>query len=287
MTFFVVFYNGHVFGRYNDLYDRVREMFEVCVYIAHLLRVNIRDERARWKVGKLTLAATFIFCYERTDHPEDEAEEKSFEFQDGTSMKEWATLNALGLLTENETKALMDHCAEFGENAMPSQLCMQWSIEFLRHATEDPDGRFDMLDGLCGCYNKLWRMQQEVVYIMELPMPFQYFHIMNMMLFLNLTLWAYSLALQESYFVPFLFAFVQMMFQGIRELATSLSNPFGSDEVDFPMVDWMIDTYSKVFSILSSLGEEELVSSMSQKPMQRPYRAQTIIDMNIDTPHGE
>ena len=38
------------------------------------------------------------------------------------------------------------------------------------------------------------KCQAEVVQLFDLPMPFQYFHIMNLMLLLNFVLWAYSLA---------------------------------------------------------------------------------------------
>merc|ERR1719454_2570956 len=102
-----------------------------------------------------------------------------------------------------------------------------------------------------------------------------------MMLFLNLLLWAYSLALQDSYVAPFIYMFVQMMFQGIRELATSLSNPFGVDEVDFEMNDWMNLAYSKMYSILVCKGEAEFPESATAKtyPMQKPKRASCVIDV--------
>lgn len=286
MTFFVVFYNGHVFSRYNELYDITREMFEVVIKIATLLRVNIPDERARWKVAKLTLASPFIFVFERTEHDKDE-EPEAHTFEDGTSTAEWDQLAQLGILTKDEITALHQHCRHFGENATPSLLCIQWCIELLRHVTADPNDRFDMLDALESCYRSLWRRQVEVVYILDLPMPFQYFHIMNLMLFLNLLLWAYSLALQDSYFAPLLYMFVQMMFQGIRELATSLSNPYGTDEVDFPVVEWMVDTYSKVYSILSCPCEADLKQTIRNTPLQRPHRAAKVIDLNIDTSDGQ
>merc|ERR1719473_2507325 len=86
--------------------------------------------------------------------------------------------------------------------------------------------------------------------MMELPMPFQYFHIMNLMLMLNLGLWAYSLALQESLFAPCIYFFVQMMFQGLRELSVALSDPFGDDATDFPMNDWMTGLYLRLYFII-------------------------------------
>ena len=79
------------------------------------------------------------------------------------------------------------------------------------------------------------KCQEDVVQVLELPMPFQYFHIMNLMMFLNLMLWAYALGIEDSYFAPVIFMFVQLMSQGIRELCAGPSDPYGDDEVDFPL----------------------------------------------------
>merc|ERR1719160_2427760 len=93
----------------------------------------------------------------------------------------------------------------------------------------------------------IFSCQVEVVQIMELQMPFQYYHIMNLMLLLNLALWGYALACQDSLFAPAIFMFVQLMFQGIRELSSALSDPFGDDEVDFPINEWMVQLYSHMY----------------------------------------
>merc|ERR1712070_1256177 len=84
----------------------------------------------------------------------------------------------------------------------------------------------------------------------DMPMPFQYFHIMNLMMMLNLSLWAYVLALEDSYFSTFIYAFVQMMFLGLRELTVSLADPFGDDDTDFPLKDWMASLYHMIYSIV-------------------------------------
>merc|ERR1711879_903360 len=119
-------------------------------------------------------------------------------------------------------------------------------------------------------------------------MPFQYFHIMSLMLLLNLLLWAYSLALQDSYFAPFIYIFVQMMFQGIRELATSLSNPFGIDDVDFPLQDWIEKAYTTVYLILQSVDAAELKDpKLESRRMQRPAHAGRVINVNIDVDAAE
>merc|ERR1711953_717678 len=112
-------------------------------------------------------------------------------------------------------------------------------------------GPADREDMLAGLFSKLYHVrecQAEIVALMELPMPFQYFHIMNLMLVLNLILWAYALGLVESYFAPVIFLFVQLMFQGLRELSVALSDPFGDDDTDFPLNEWLTGLYKKCYS---------------------------------------
>merc|ERR1719191_2197511 len=45
MTFFVCFYNAHVFGRYNKLYDITQLMAETILELVSLVRLQI-DDRA-------------------------------------------------------------------------------------------------------------------------------------------------------------------------------------------------------------------------------------------------
>merc|ERR1719326_2516480 len=127
----------------------------------------------------------------------------------------------------------------------------------MRQETESPEERDDMLAGFYSRVYKIRKCQAEVTQILGLPMPFQYFHIMNLMLLLNLCLWAYALGCEDSFFAPVIFMFVQLMFQGIRELSTGLADPYGDDEVDFPLNEWMTVLYVKVSGLLEDPWDAE------------------------------
>merc|ERR1719191_693601 len=159
-------------------------------------------------------------------------------------MREFKQLKGLHLLGDNEINHLKRHCDRYESDAVPSFLVLQWAMQLMRKETPNPEERDDMLGNFYARVYRVRKCQAEVCQILDLPMPFQYFHIMNLMLMLNLVLWAYSLGCQDSFFAPFIYMFVQMMFQGIRELSTALSNPFGEDEVDFPVTDWMLNVYA-------------------------------------------
>merc|ERR1719401_3329686 len=81
--------------------------------------------------------------------------------------------------------------------------------------------------------------QQQIRDTLKLPMPFQYFHLLNMMVVVNLLLWAYGMGITRSYFTPVGFFFSELIFCGMMELAGQMSDPFGKDEVDFPLHHWL------------------------------------------------
>lgn len=274
MTFFVVFYNSHVFGRYTKLYTLTKTMLECAVKVAAMLRVCIPDERIHWKICKYVMASILIFLFERTQG--DEA--------DPISKIEWDQLLALDLLTEEEIENLQQHCISLHQcdSAYPSFFPIQWSMELLRHVTEEPLDRDDMLSSFYGTIYKVWDCQARIKETLELPMPFPYFHIMNLMLMLNLFLWAYSLGCQDSFWAPIIYMFVQMMFQGIRELSTALSDPFGSDDVDFPINEWMMTLYARVYGILEDTHDLKKCDLSKVQPMMDPRQARGLIKMYVD-----
>merc|ERR1719198_2702124 len=154
-------------------------------------------------------------------------------------------------------------------------------MELLMNRTEEPADREDFLAGILSKMYQIRGCQAFVVQTMELPMPFQYFHIMNFMLILNLVLWAYSLACQDSFFAPFIYVFVQMMFQGIRELSTSLSDPWGSDDVDFQVNDWLMTLYLRVHSIMED-DFEPSVDPNDECHMVSITKASTVVNAHVD-----
>merc|ERR1719199_1540099 len=107
---------------------------------------------------------------------------------------------------------------------------------------------------------------------------------MNLMLMLNLFLWSYSLGCQDSYWSPVIYMFVQMMFQGIRELSTALSDPFGDDEVDFPVTKWMIAVYARMYGVLEDPFDIKKCDLARVQPFLEPERVKSrkMIDVYVD-----
>jgi predicted membrane chloride channel (bestrophin family) len=280
MTFFVCFYNQHVFGRYNKLYALSKKMTECCLEIVSILRVQLmRNKAAQRRIAKLVIASCFMFFFERTESGDETS---------ALSKREFKQLKGLGLLGDLEIDHLRRHCDQYQEDALPSFIVLQWAMMLMRKETPNPEERDDMLAGFNDRIFHVRTCQAEVCQILDLPMPFQYFHIMNLMLILNLVLWSYSLGCQDSYWAPVIYMFVQMMFQGIRELSTALSDPFGDDEVDFPITQWMIAVYARLYGVLEDPFDITKIDLNRDKPFIDPQLAKQnkMIDVYVDLDVG-
>merc|ERR1719456_1353964 len=142
MTFFVCFYNGHQFGRYNRLYDVTQDLLEIVVQLCAKLRVEIPDRQLQRKIAKLTVASVTMFFFERSGGSGGNQ-------QDGkVSRQEFNQLWTLQLLNEEQIRALRSHCRNLRGDSVAAFLLLQWAIELLMNRTEDPASREDYLAGI-------------------------------------------------------------------------------------------------------------------------------------------
>merc|ERR1711862_606533 len=84
----------------------------------------------------------------------------------------------------------------------------------------------------------------------DLPVPFQYFWLLNFMIFMVLLLWAYKLAVSLEYTAPFLFLTMELVLIGMLEMDILLSNPFGHDALDFEVAKWMYGSFKTSLAVM-------------------------------------
>eukprot|EP00931_Biecheleriopsis_adriatica_P100127 TRINITY_DN7517_c0_g1_i1.p1 TRINITY_DN7517_c0_g1~~TRINITY_DN7517_c0_g1_i1.p1 ORF type:complete len:417 (+),score=57.87 TRINITY_DN7517_c0_g1_i1:128-1378(+) len=94
--------------------------------------------------------------------------------------------------------------------------------------------------------------QKEVLQTIRMPVPFQYFQLLNLMVSINICSWAYGMSRTESIFGPLVYACVSFIFLGMMVLANMFAHPFGDDEVDFPIHEWMALFFSNEVAYMES-----------------------------------
>lgn len=271
MTFFVVFYNGNVFGRYNKFYDLTKQLNENCLTVVSSLIRELSNPPLKRKLIKMILASCFLFFFERTPSVSEGDEDTH-----NVSPSEWAALLRLGLIDQQQEIRLKEHCRTLKQNSMPSLLLLHWSMKLYRLETEKNNE-------LEKAYWEIRRVQDDVVEMLELPMPWQYFHIMNLMMMLNLILWAYAFALEPSHFASPIFVFVAAIFMGIRELSVALADPYGDDAADFPINDWMNQLYVRVQYLSNEdFTAEDMMLQSSGGPLPEIKDGSCVVDLLTD-----
>merc|ERR1712014_248516 len=103
-----------------------------------------------------------------------------------------------------------------------------------------------------------------------------------MMVFANVSLWSIKMAMTNSLITPFVFAIAMCIFLGMMDLSSQLSNPFGSDDVDFPGYTWLEEFLDRAFKLMETdtpgcadsweriVLEEELRTAYNDAPLGSP-----------------
>jgi len=220
-TFFEVFYTNHVFARYMKLYTLSRAQLGALSNFAFDMRIHAGGtHQALVRLAtRFFLAGVFLFFYELNNQVSD---------------VEWANLVRNKLLFPEEVQVL-----ESFKRNQRSLVVLHWSGRVVGEAILTAKAPNNVIKGLVDRLVSVREQQQNIRDTLMLPMPFQYFHLLNMMVVVNLMLWAYGMGTTRSIFAPVGFFFAELIFCGMMELAGEMSDPFGSDEVDFPLNTWL------------------------------------------------
>jgi predicted membrane chloride channel (bestrophin family) len=150
------------------------------------------------------------------------------------SDNEWAELLNLGLLTEGEEAELKK-----SQHRNRSHVLLLWAGQAVIGGFERAGLNLALAKECIVKLDTVRDIQQELVDTMNLPVPYQYYHILHVMVVMNLLLWAYGMAATLSVFAPFVYFFASLIFMGMIELSKQLADPFGTDDVDFPLAAWL------------------------------------------------
>jgi predicted membrane chloride channel (bestrophin family) len=223
-TFVEVFYTNLAYQRYMHLYNLTKGlMFKLHHHCIELKLMMDKDstgkQSVRCSIRYASLSMVALFCG----------------LNGFITERHWTHLMDEGLVTPSERIFLCGHAPK-----RASDIALHWSgdvaLHGLRHGKGIP-GSFHKI--VMSHVISMRQDAQEIVDLVGLPIPFQYFHLLNLMVILNLFLWAYGMGITDSIFAPLVYFFVAMIFTGMLVLGQQLSDPFGHDDVDFPVEEWI------------------------------------------------
>mmetsp|Transcript_73489 Transcript_73489/g.168475 ORF Transcript_73489/g.168475 Transcript_73489/m.168475 type:complete len:401 (+) Transcript_73489:3-1205(+) len=239
LTFFIVFYTNHCYSRYVRLYGLTKDVFKAIPEAAMTLRLMFSDPEQDNKslpeqshgflAIRYLLAATIIFF---RDLPPRDIGEDDWQFLVDSSLLQSSTVKYLSTRSHHTRSTLM----------------IYWAIEVVHVGLGNRADR--QLKVVSGGFLAMHEKLREIHETMSLPIPFGYYHVMNLMLFVNILLWGYGMGIANKFLAHVVYLLCLIIFMGMRELSGALADPFGDDIVDFPIGQWVLECWQECVMIL-------------------------------------
>lgn len=220
-TFFEVFYTMSSFSRYLHMYDVTGKMLDNVCGFSFLCSLYLREtspQHMRLCTRFLMTSVILFFWGLRGGETEDM----------------WSDLIRRGLVKPKE----MDFLKSITDPMQRSIIMLHLTAKVMAKSEEVLTDKV-IFKHMLGKLRNVRKDKQEIVDTLFLQLPFQYFHILNIMVQMNLLVWAYGMAITDSIIGPIVYFFATLIFMGLMELANQLADPYGEDETDFPIDAWM------------------------------------------------
>jgi len=291
-TFFQVFYISQCYNRYVHLYTHVRTLLTDMTLILFDIRIRCRAHfpKHAWLASRYIVAAGLLVLQGVDPHAlstdaelRGSGDESEAESEDSADEGQSRVLVAKGF--ESTPRSARSRAL----SSTPRPVARSRQPEFLKRLLR-PDERAslqamkeaeqplvllrwgcEVLDlGYSGAgvpagpkqaaIMRLFTLHagmRKLLEVIELPVPFQYFQLLNLMVCVNIFSWAYIMGASPAFGSPLVFILCELTFMGLMELASDLSNPFGHDEVDFPMHRWLTDFLQQAEMVLECRYQTE------------------------------
>lgn len=134
----------------------------------------------------------------------------------------------------------------------------------------------------------------KIGHLVAMPVPFVYYHLMNVILALNILLLATVPAFFGSWYTVVPFAIAALIIMGLREVACALADPFGEDATDFPVPEFVNHAFDRAVCFLEAtadpssrervLRQVKGVQEFSGKELRRFCKTEMLYDDKKGTP---
>eukprot|EP00930_Biecheleria_cincta_P035084 TRINITY_DN24160_c0_g1_i1.p1 TRINITY_DN24160_c0_g1~~TRINITY_DN24160_c0_g1_i1.p1 ORF type:complete len:833 (-),score=131.23 TRINITY_DN24160_c0_g1_i1:134-2350(-) len=260
-TVFLAFYINQCFARYQQMYMLCRKMSGTVHDFAYQARLFMRDvsDMPFDRLGCRFLGAAMMICFA--------------ELRNGREVPmtadQWKRLVEIGLVKREEV--------EFLRNIPSTQrllILLHTTGDVCKVATRESGPQANLITMEAVKQLLLFRQyHQELIDTLDLPVPFQYHHLLTGTVTGTLIMLAYGMAMTDSCLSPCMFIMISLTFIGMMEIAAQLWNPFGKDAVDFPVNKWVADCLDGLGAIIDY--EHDGAKEMWKLELQEEQRART------------
>lgn len=240
LSLLLVFFNSQCYTRYMTLYAACTAMTGDVQELAQLTSVHLTHKHAdaRWDACRFLMSSVMIVYMRVTDlaanrppSVDDEDWKRLMQSED-----EWLGLTSparpheavkMPPLLSAEEVAVLRHCS-----GKESQVLQMWALHatWAGYVQVGAQAHFkEIEDIVLDCR----RNSAAIPNILDMPVPFPYYHMLCALMYVNYTLYAVTFLGIDSWLTPLALFLICATTTGVRELSSALANPFGDDEVDF------------------------------------------------------
>eukprot|EP00927_Polykrikos_kofoidii_P085777 TRINITY_DN9415_c0_g1_i1.p1 TRINITY_DN9415_c0_g1~~TRINITY_DN9415_c0_g1_i1.p1 ORF type:complete len:582 (-),score=124.99 TRINITY_DN9415_c0_g1_i1:19-1764(-) len=264
VTLFLTFFASHCFARYTELYDQSMTIIDgILLFVQELVvSMNFAElENHRLGATKYMLAVAYVLFISVT--------------KGALTKQDWRTIVDKGLLTVVEAQQLARFPARSHEVVFVlASWAMQTVDDGLQHDLMWEPRSFKTVH----CHNRAnahctrtLKACHEITTTMSLPLPFPYFHLVSVVLLLNAFLLAVAASSFKTYMTIVPYTVGQLFFIGVREIAATLLDPFGPDDVHFPVDAFLEYTFGNAICLLEAFRNPEATKVSSFLERCQPF----------------
>lgn len=222
----MVFFIGQAYDRYLGLYDSCMKLDEAAKVLTQQLVISANDPEVR---GLLTISVKYLVSSILIFYMALAG--------GGLSEHEWDFIKSKGLLDDEDVTFIRQFPGHRG--MLLTSWCMRCVMEIIQSKTMkglfSPPERAALTNRVSGWAYTSENAMRDVADILAMPIPFSYWHTLNVILVFNFNIVGYSIASEaNSLLSTFPYAIYVFVFMGLRYLAASLTDPF-IDSVEDPM----------------------------------------------------
>lgn len=239
-TLFLLFYAHQCYTRYQQLFVLTKRLLGCVQDFAYYARMFVSHSgQPHYRMACRWLVATALLAM--------------CELRGEVSRNQWHRLVDLKLMKDEE----MEFLSELSSHQR-LLIMLHTAGEYSRLGLEMADEKHISRDAI-GRLLTYRAVHQELLDLLSLPIPFEYFHLLVVMQVCTLLLLGYSIGLTNSCFAPMVYFLLLLTFLGIMDISSSLYDPFGQDAVDFPLNQWVVECLAGISALLDYKheGEEE------------------------------
>ena len=239
-VFFLAFYSNSCYTRFKQQYTTLKsiegQMRTICIlmrYKFHPQHEGMAPEKediARYKMMELLRylgAAYYLLCAKL--HIGEDRGEVNLEM----------AYSDAGVVTEEEMTILRQH-----QPSMQWFKCICWAFHVVQEAMEEDlcakdDGRT--------IENEILTMRERMGAVAseaQMMVPLAYFHLINALTISTVLIFSYASSVAATDWRIFIVIWVAVSIGilGMREVAVQLAEPFGADDTDLPVVEYVVTT---------------------------------------------